>query len=281
MFLDVHGITSIKRAIRNTNSYIGMMFAEGVVYAKVKRREILEFNPVKVTDETGTVLTVGVQTNSTEILLKDPRDATKSLIGGTSLPATVNGDAQILHGAIGLAPATMQYYIRYPAKSGSLYGVFPQINAPRFNQLDRMAKVDGYDSPYREPTNMVELVLVPDIDFSLVFANNNPSNITGVTTDADEPQLNVFFGRYILDVLRPAQDINEIPAERKARMRAKRDNEIIRNCVYGKYDEKGLFKYLPVGFGDQLIPYPEDLATKWKVRPITDDNALGLPEVFV
>jgi hypothetical protein len=267
------------------NDYVGLRFQRGTVFVRIDSVEILEYSPYNVADEANTAITLDEQeASSTEITPRDPRAAAKEILGGGDLlgtpPGYEEGMGQFLHGAVGVFPNNMRVYIRAPAKgSGRLAGEFPGLAAPNIGG-DSLAKMDGSDSPYSQPTNFREIVLVPGMSWSISYFNNEPTSLTGQAYDEEQPILKLLFARYACEILRPSLDPAQTNfADDFAQEKARRDNRLIRGLVSGRIPNSPnvRFEYLTVGTGFAPVAFGGNVKD-WKVSPIPDRVALLLEE---
>lgn len=282
--LNAPGIRSIRDRFLSPGNLFGLQFNDGIIFGHVLRREALKYKPLRVTDEAGTVLTVAPQAASDEIVIKDPRTSAKTVLGGTDLKPKWGRMPQILHGSVGVYPNNFQMYVRYPTKAGNLHGVWPTTNAADPGAGDELGNVDGDDSPYHDPTDALELVLVPGADPSFRFFNTRSSATADERADSEQPVLNCQFARYGFEFLNPLVRGDSMPSSAVGKAMKKRANVLIRKIMFGEFEDR--FRWLPVGAGESLIEMPGDLKSRWReegdrteLRPITMDEALTLQEL--
>lgn len=281
--LNAPGIRSIRDRFLSPGNLFGLQFNDGIIFGHVLRREPLKYKPLRVTDESGTVLTVAAQAASDEIVIKDPRSSTKTVLGGSDLKPKWGKYPQLLHGSVGVFPNNFQMYVRYPTKAGNLHGVWPTTSPQDAGAGDELGNVDGDDSPYHDPTDALELVLVPGADPSFRFFNTR-SSATDEKADSEQPVLNAQFARYGFEILNPLLRGAEVPTNAVRRAMKKRANVLIRKIMFGEFEDR--FRWLPVGSGESLIDMPGDLVTRWRsegvseeIHPISMEEAITLQEV--
>jgi len=103
---------------------------------------------------------------------------------------------QLLHGAIGVKPNRIRVYPRYP-QSEAFMGKWPSLQPPQTQNGDPFAYFDGVDSPFEEPTDYRELVIIPRLHLSFVFYNPGEDSPT-------QPLLNLRFCLYNIQQFNPA-----------------------------------------------------------------------------
>lgn len=279
--LNAPGVRPIAERFFSQENYGALQFKEGFVFFRVAHRETLKFEPLAMIDENGTALTVAAQASSADITIRDPRSSNETVLGGTNMKnSRWRGLPQILHGSIGIKyPFSM--FLRMPAKSGALLGSWPTTTAQIPTDGDFLGNVDGDDSPYHEPTDMAENVIVPGIDLSIQLFNHR-SSATDEQADVERPVLALRYARYGIEILTPVKRGESVSADEKKSAMQRRANQIIRNCVYGKYS--GIFRTIPVGFGESLVDFPHDVALRWgredaPAKTLTWEEAILLQEV--
>jgi hypothetical protein len=263
------GIRPIRERFLNTTNMFALLFEEGLVYGHVIQREILKFKPLHLEDESGAAVSIAARAAGSDITIRDPRQTSQNMLGGTNMRAKWGEFPQILHGAIGFGPYNFRAYVRYPDKSGANMGLWPTTGSPVVSNGDKLANIDSDDSPYHEPTDAAEMVVVPGKDISIQFFNVRSSGADfSQTPDSQQPILNLSFARYKFEILKPG-DV--------------RSNILIRKMMYGEME--GNFRILPVGFGENLIKFDStDLSLRWgskenPLSPVTWEQAISLPDL--
>lgn len=261
--------------------YFGLEFAEGFIFGRVLERSIYNYRPLAIIDETGAAVNLAAQGVSGDNLIKDPRQSSNTAVGGDKMNATWRNKPHIWHGSFGIMPPNMQFYIRYPAKSGAIAN--PPMNGlptPQPSSGDHLSKMDGDDSPYADPTNFVEMVIIPNQNPSITIFNDQAGGTgTDFGADSERPVINALFAHYVFDALKPLRNARAVAPslQPEERNRAKVNNRLIRKIVMGDYDP--ILKFFQAGFGEQLITYEDLLKTSWGVEPISMDDAKALEEI--
>lgn len=265
--LNAPGIRPIRERFLSTSMYFGLIFDEGLVMGHVVQREILKYKPVIFEDESGTAVTIAARAAGNDITIRDPRSSSETLLGGTNMKEKWGTMPHILHGSIGFGPDNFRAYLRHPAKGGNLLGLWPSTTSPSASGGDKLANIDASDSPFHEPSDVAEMVIVPGHDVSIQLFNTR-SDGSDFGADSEQPYMNLLFSRYKFEILRPGNV---------------RANVLIRKIMYG--DLAGQFRFLPVGFGENLIKFSStELGIRWGTKndplePISWDSAVSIPDL--
>ncbi len=175
------GSTPVAQKFLDTGDLFGLRYSEGIVFCEVDSWEQIKFAPFEfqgeVNPQTNTQFEVIEDDSSDEILFSERRSK------------------MVKHVGIGHKPARLRRYTNYPESEIRLRRI-NNIGAP--SPGDNFGYVDGYDTPYNNPTDAEELVIPPGQ--SLDFAFYNP------TTEAQVPTLNILMRQYRINPLDPSND---------------------------------------------------------------------------
>lgn len=268
----------------NRRKYGALHFLNGYIFFRVAIAEEINFKPLLVADEQGSAVTVSPQSVAGPYVLKDPRQAQDTLLGGNNMPYTDSGFPHFIHGAVGLYPMNMRMYIQQPSKAGKFRGMWPGIGAPNPINGDDFAGIDADDSPYYTPTNSSEMAVLPFTDVSFTFWNQAPSAADS-NYDAERPVLNLKFMHYWIEILFPAVTPEQVARARNSpNMKSfKRANELIKRMAWGKMDP--WFHIIDVGSGADLVKADDTLLHRWgfdtakKEGPIYMEDAIYLEDI--
>lgn len=239
------------------NHLFALAFREGWIFGRVLLAEKKYFWPYPMINSAGTAQDISGPAALTELRIYDPRNRdtrllylddkttpdTKAVAG----PGFKGGLPTVLHGAIGVKPAFMRMYIRYPwgkMHFGEFEGLNP-ISGPA--STDTLGFVNGELSPFDEPTDWLELWIPPKMDIGVEFYNPDVKD--------HQPSLSFWFNQYHFQPL----SVNDPNHRRIIRLIATRQ--------------------IPAAFGQcgpsrGLKTY--DYASEWKVQPISLDEAVGV-----
>lgn len=219
------------------NQLFGLRYKEGVVFLQVRELEDTQFKPFSGLEdiEASTSLDRGFQrledTNGDDILFVD----------------SVTDKFKVIHVGIGQMPTMVRRFTRYPENSAKLRTI-PNIEIP--STSDPNAYVDGFDSPYDEPTDAEELVIPPGQHLAFDFFNPD--------TDDHEPILHIKMRKYVIEVLNP----RGTQAEKDAIRRIIRIGSSIPIFPVGSLDNQAQF----------------NLGKEWGVKPVEINRARELVE---
>lgn len=227
----------IAKKFLDRNHTFGLEYQEGIVFVSVRGVEDTIFKPFEQLEdiESGTSLDNGFQrlndSNGDDILFVDP--------GDTETRFT------IIHTSIGIHPAPIRMFTRYPEGEAKLKGV-PNLEIPETG--DNYAYVDGRMSPYRNPTDAAELIIPPGQHLSFNF--RNPAN------DDHFPVLSLPMRKYNVEPLDPDGTEDE-------------KREISSAARVGS--TRPIY---PVGGFSSQVKF--NLGDEWGVRPVTVEEARRL-----
>lgn len=252
---DELGIKPITEKFLERNHLFALAFREGWIFGRVLLSEKKYFKPYALINSAGTAQDIGPAAGISELRIYDPRNRdtrllylddhttadTKSVAG----PNFKGGLPTVLHGAIGLKPAHIRAYVRYPwgkLHFGEFEGLNP-ISGTSANQY--LGFLDGMYSPYEMPTDWLEMWIPPKTDISLEFYNQD--------SKTHQPVLNLMFNQYHFQPLSVNNDIHRRIIKLIA---ARQIPAAFAQCG----PSRGLKTY--------------DYADWWKVQPISIDEAL-------
>lgn len=241
------GVKPIVQKFLERNYLFALEFAEGFVFGRVVRKRHCHYKPYPLIDENGNAVDISPNSHAGPYVLRDPRNPANKLL---YLPTpTSHGYAWIMHGSIGVKPEQIRVYVRYPSGQ-DVYGRFPNIDPIRPTNGDAVGYVSSQESPYEEPTDWLEIVLIPSIDISFEFYNTDDAR-------SHQPVLNILFATYWFEVLKPENPVH-------ARLISK---------IAAREVPAAFFQ---IGFGDTPINFNEVLKKEWGVTPLKLDEALKL-----
>ena len=158
---------------------------------------------------------------------------------------TSNGYAWFFHGAIGIKPQYINMYPRYP-EGKDIPGKFPEVDPIKPRDGDNLGCINSLNSPYLEPTDHVEIVIVPGLHLGAEYYNKDAAR-------AHQPVMNLYFALYWAQMF---------TTERQATLMRRIALREVRAS------------FLTAGFGDQPQSIG-DLAADWRVTPMSLDEAIG------
>lgn len=184
-----NGIKPIDSKFLDSGDLFALKFQEGYVFLSVENREIAKYRPYSNLED------LGSQSNlsSGQQRLDEPNDSDDILY----VPS--DDDLTVIHTGIGIKPHFIRMYTRYPEEEGIL-GTIPNLAAPSSRAGDPYGYVDGYDSPYDQPTDALELWIPPKSHLSFDFYNPD--------VDQHEPILNIRMAEYKVNLVDPRSDID-------------------------------------------------------------------------
>ena len=193
------GIQPITKRFLRPNYLLALAFREGFVFGRVLLAEKLQYRPLKMVDAGGTVIDIAIATGQAEVRFRDPRNVANDILYlDTAYDPEGGGLPWILHGSLGIHPPMLQFYVRYPEGSKPL-GKWPNADPARPGSGDFFSYVDGYNSPYEEPTDYQELWIAPKVHISAEIFN--PDDVK-----AHQPVPHLLFSLYHFQALLPGND---------------------------------------------------------------------------
>lgn len=238
--MDNVGIRPIIERFLLPNHLFALEFREGFVFGRVVRRRICQYKPYPLIDSDGTAIDIAPESHQDEVWFRDPRNTKNDILFLDS--ATNSGYPWFFHGSIGIKPQYIRMYPRLP--SGKDFpGKFPNIDPIRPSDGDAVGYVNSLNSPYENPTDFVEYVIVPNIHLGAEFYNTD-------TDRSHQPVLNLLFALYWVQLFPPDKPIVKKIANREVPA-----------------------AFLTVGFGNVPIEYGR-LRQDWGVDPIKLEEVL-------
>lgn len=225
------------------NYLFAMETLNGFIFGRTIRRRICNYKPWKLIDDSGNNVDVSATGHAGEYRFRDPRDVKDDILYLDT--ATDSGYPWFYHGAIGITPEQVRMYIRYP-EGKELPGQFPKISVAKAKSGDKFSYVTSNESPYYEPTDFVELVILPGIHISAEYYNIDSAD--------HQPVMNLLFALYHVELFDPKK-----PSHMK----------MIRDIATRKLPAT----YLTAGFN-----IPIEMPSDWEqfTRPITLKEATGV-----
>ncbi len=174
------------------NWYGALFFAEGIFFFRVLTRQFSRYSPYKLLSKAGTAQEITASTHQGELLLLDPRSTEDELLylenytDGAGFP-------HLYHCGIGIRPHGLRMYQRLPETQEIIGGKFDGLNPVAPNANEDLAYITSEDSPFDNPTEASEFILLPKTRTSFEFYNNE--------TCVVRPVLNVMAMKYCIQPL--------------------------------------------------------------------------------
>lgn len=241
------GVGPIMERFFRPNYLFALEFQDGFVFGRVIRRRIHRYK-LPLTDSNGANVTIGPLASQSELRFRDPRNTKNDILYLNTM--TDDCWAWFMHGSIGIKPEQIYMYPRYPSGQ-SIHGNFPNIDPVRPASGDEISIINSEVSPYEQPSDYLEYVIMPGQTVSAEFYNKDPVRTF-------QPVVNLLFSTYWFQVLtkdKNAQIICDIATRRGSGQNA---------------------AYLTVGFGKTPDTIGEKLADEWGATPMTLDDAAAL-----
>jgi len=144
-------------------------------------------------------------------------------------------------------------YPRFP-EGKEIPGKFPEIDPISPSAGDKTGYVSALESPYDEPTDWIEYIIVPLQHLGAEYYNFDPDR-------AHQPVLNLLFEVIWFQVFKP--DLERVGPF----------NDLIRGIALRKVPAT----FLRAGYGDMPLDLGATLRKDWKAVPISLDEAIRLP----
>ena len=239
------GLRPIVEHFLHKNFLMAIEFQQGFVFGRVIRRRLCHWKPYYLISSTGTPVSIGPQTNQTELWFRDPRNPANDIpyLGST----TDVGYPWILHGSFGITPQYINAYPRFPSGK-DVSGKFPNVDPTRPALGDDTGFINELNSPYLEPSDWIELVIPPIQHLGCEFYNKD-------LTRTFQPKLNLQFAVYWFQALTPPVYSN-----------------LIRSIAMRQVPAA----FLTVGFADTPLDFGSTLQNDWQVTPMSLDDAINL-----
>lgn len=175
------GYTPIRQKFLGKNDLFGVEFKRGTVFLEVEGREDVSYSPHD------NLSSVTSQSDSGYNELQDPDNADDKIV------YVPDGKQKVLHVGMGHFPPILRRYTRY----GDIHlREHANIGKPDGRNGDDFGHIDGERSPYEEPTDAEELLVVPNT--SIEFNFYNPDN-----NNDHSPVLNIPMMEYNIKPLNP------------------------------------------------------------------------------
>lgn len=242
------GVIPIRKKFLQRNYLFALEFSEGFVFGRVIRRRLCQYKPWPLIDADADAIDIPDVTHQAELRFVDPRSPTIDLLYLESTTST--GLPWFYHGAIGIKPQQVNSYLRYP-EGKEIPGKFPSVNPIRPAYGDDISPLNGINSPYEQPTDYHELVIVPQIHIASEYYNKDEHR-------HHQPVMNLDFCLYWVQIFTPVKHrtlISDIAARRYEGARA---------------------TFFTVGLGDSPEVYGPTLVKDWGTAPLTLDEAMAL-----
>jgi len=238
------GVKPIKEKILDKNYLFALQFREGFVFGRTVNRRICQYKPHRLINTAGTDIDIGASSSQAELRFLDRRNTKNDIL---YLDKNTNsGYPWFFHGAIGIKPQYINMYLRYP-EGKDIPGKFPSVDSIKPSDGDDLGYVNSFNSPYDEPTDHVEIVIIPGIHLGAEYYNKD-------AVRAHQPVMNVYFALYWAHMFTK-----------------EREGTLIRRIALREVPAA----FLTVGFGDLPQEMGDDLQKDWGVKPMSLDEAIG------
>jgi len=239
----------IKHKFLRPNYYFGLMFNEGWVFGRVINRRFCRYKPYKLINEAGTAQSIATGTAQSELLLKDPRNTDNDLLYLGDYKSD-DGFPWFYHVGIGIKPSGVRCWMRYP-ETTEVPGKFPQLDPIKPDSNENLGYFTMDDSPFEEPTEFTEFVLMPKTRVGFQYYNNESYTV--------RPVLNIEVMLYKVEILNRTTHAN-----------------IISQIASGTRPA-ALFR---IGYGNKPIGMEQAFKNDWKAELLTLSEAQQLGRKF-
>lgn len=182
------GFNPVGEKFLNRRDLFGLKFSDGYVFAEVESKEFSQYGPYD-----------SIEVNGTEGDPLGPGEAsefqTLTHNGDEILHISGREKQEVIHASIGQYPQSIRRYTNYPEASNRMHQI-ENLSAPR--RGSEYGYVDGYDSPFNNPSDAEELIIPPEV--SLDFAFSNPSS------RQKDLMANIVLTTYGINVIDPRQN---------------------------------------------------------------------------
>jgi len=220
-------------------------FAEGWLFSRIVRRRIVMYKPYSLIDSAGSTVSIATASAQAELRLRDPRNKDVDIL--YMKDSTDAGYPWLMYGAIGWKPHQVFVYPRIPEGS-DIPPKFPEIDPIQPSAGNFTGYYSGHESPYDEPTDFFEYVIVPGLHVGHEFYNYHPKTIN--------PVANILFALYHFQLFKPDG----------------KDNRIIRDIALRHVPAA----FLTVGYTSKPKTLGDTLKKDWDAVPISLEEAATL-----
>lgn len=238
------GVMPIRDKFMQNNFLFALQGYEGWIFGRTVNRRIMEY-PFGLVDADGNAVDISASSHQAEVRFRDPRNAEKDLLYLSQ--TTEGGYPWFLHGAIGIWPPQINMYLRYP-ESRDIAGKFPNADPIRPSDGDNVSPLRTDNSPYRSPSDQIELVIPPLLHIGTELYNRDANR-------NHQPRLRLLFALYFTHLFEEGRDddmISDIASRRKPAT------------------------FLTMGFGSRAHDFGNRILEDWGVRPMSLDEAIAL-----
>ncbi|MEM3958541.1 MAG: hypothetical protein QXO47_10120, partial [Thermoproteota archaeon] len=168
----------------------GLYFQQGVVFGRVIERRICNFKPYSpftIVGGTQEPIILTPQGVSSASRFNDPRNPSNDILFLKTYQSS-DGMPWFFHGAFGVKPEFIRMYVRNP-EAKDFPGQFPGIDITRPANGDEFGYVSEENSPYDEPSDYVEVAVLPNTHIDATYYNASFVN-------AYQPRVNILFALY-------------------------------------------------------------------------------------
>ena len=237
------GIKPIKEKILDKNYLFALEFNEGFVFGRTARRRICQSMPHRLIGTDASDIDIAASSHQGELRFLDRRNPSNDVL--YLKKKTDSGYAWFFHGAIGIKPQYINAYLRYP-EGKDIPGKFPEVDPIKPSDGDDLGYINSLNSPYLEPTDHIEIVIVPGLHIAAEYYNKDAKR-------DHQPMMNLYFALYWAQMF---------TMEKQA--------TLIRRIALREVHAD----FLTVGFGEMPQTIGE-LADAWGVTPMSLDQAIG------
>lgn len=193
-------LSRIEKYILLENYLLMLVFPDGYVPLRVVRRDPLFYyiyDPVKEGAYAGPVPAATTTDGITNLGWQSPQLFTsKNITGVPPNVLRVTIEDHIYQVFFGVAPSAARVYRNIPAQTSQA-----QLDIYSWSQSYNMfGWIDGFDSPFYNPSPLSEMILTPELDVAFGIANPLPIPIS--------PLFNFVINRIQVDVVRDADLVN-------------------------------------------------------------------------
>jgi len=238
------GVKPITERILDKNYLFALEVSEGFLFGRTVRRRICQWKPYNLIDSAGNAVDIPASGHQSELWFRDPRNTQNDILYLDT--ATNSGYPWFFHGAIGIKPHQIWMYLKFPS-GGEIPGKFPNIDAIRPDSGDPVGYINELNSPYDNPTDHVEIVILPRKRIGAEYYNTDDR--------AHQPVLNLYFALYWVQLFDPEKQPRII-------------GRIARREVPAAF--------LTYGFGDTPVELGDKLKSEWDAKPIKLEEACEL-----
>mgnify|MGYP000430345762 CR=1 FL=1 len=187
------GVSPIVERFLKPNFVGALEVKEGFVFFRVIAARVMSYQ-IPLVDSNGDEVTLSASSSLSETYILDPRNPNRDCLY-IDAALSPGGWPWFLHGSIGIKPELVWMYPRYPSGK-TIPGKLPNLDPIRPGSGDSMGYVDSRKSPFENPTDWVEYVILPYYRIGFEFYNKDPDF-------SHKPRLHLLFSLYHVQMLNP------------------------------------------------------------------------------